>query len=193
MESGDVEAVLDRYRDAVERPQSAALGNRRVGGCGVLQRRLTPQLDDRVHHRVYVVDPGEQNLGQLARRDLAASQHARRIACRAKQCLPNFQLLSSCAKSSRAAADLYRLAPASRTPAMPLTTSAESRPSGMNTRPGFPTSASGDRAPATADASAAFERRRGSSPVRSPARPREPTMSPSPTPCTGPPVTNISR
>jgi hypothetical protein len=43
---------------------------------------------------------------------------------------------------------------------MPLTAGADSRPSGMNRRPGFATSASGESADATDEATAVFESRR---------------------------------
>src|SRR5215217_7146057 len=87
VQSGDVEAVLDRHGHAVQRACGVATGGRFVGGDRLLQCGLAPELYDSVQRRVDGFDPREQQLGQLARGELPAAQRLRRIGRRLKQCL----------------------------------------------------------------------------------------------------------
>jgi hypothetical protein len=68
--------VLDGHRHAVERAERAAAPEpgRRLPRCG--QRRLARQRDVRVHMRVDHVDPGQDGLHDLERRDPAGAIQA---------------------------------------------------------------------------------------------------------------------
>ena len=73
----DVEVVLDRDRDSVEREAGARVVVA-VGRVGVGERRLA-QLDDRVHLRVRRLEPGEVRLEHLAPADLARPHAPRQL------------------------------------------------------------------------------------------------------------------
>ena len=72
--AGDVAVVLDRDRDAQQRPGIARPGAR-VGLVGLGQRALVEGDAIGVERRVEPPDPLQVQLGQLARGDLAAADH----------------------------------------------------------------------------------------------------------------------
>jgi hypothetical protein len=85
MQSGDVEAVLDRHGDAVQRSGVVAAGDRIVGDGRFPQRGLAPKLHDGVQRGVNGFDPREQHLGQLARGELLATNRLCRVGRRLEQ------------------------------------------------------------------------------------------------------------
>ncbi len=85
VQPGHVEAVLDRHGHAVQQSHVIAAGDRLVGRGRLPQGRLAADLDHGVQLWVDRIDPGEQHLGQLARRCLPAAEHSCRIDCRLQQ------------------------------------------------------------------------------------------------------------
>ena len=77
--AGDVHVVLDRDRDAEQRPRVAALGAR-VGLVGLRQRALVEGDAVGVELAGRAVDAVQVELGELARRHLATADRARPAA-----------------------------------------------------------------------------------------------------------------
>ena len=69
-DAGGVVGVLERDRDAVERAELVAAGDRGVGGLGLLAGALGAELDDRVEVAVDLVDAGQMGFEHLGGGDL---------------------------------------------------------------------------------------------------------------------------
>jgi hypothetical protein len=84
MQTGDVQALLDSDRNAMQRPRR----RRSVGRLGLTEGLLGPQLDNRVQRRIDGVDPVQDRFGQLARGNLAGRDGSSRSARRAHDSPP---------------------------------------------------------------------------------------------------------
>ena len=79
--SGGVE-VLDRDRDAVQRPAMVARHDRRLGRARRLARAVRGHPDVGVEARLEPLDPAQHHLGQLDRRELAGGEARRQLGDR---------------------------------------------------------------------------------------------------------------
>jgi hypothetical protein len=80
-----IEGVLEGDRQAVQRPELGAAGERPVGRRGLLERALRGQLDHSVERRIDRLDAGEMGRHSLDRRDLFCLDGSRQSGRGAEQ------------------------------------------------------------------------------------------------------------
>jgi hypothetical protein len=84
---GDVEGLLDRHRDAVQRSPERAVRERAVRGASASPRPVAVEHHDRIERRVVTCDALEVEIEQLECADLACADRGGKRACGAEgQC-----------------------------------------------------------------------------------------------------------